>query len=121
MVYLNQFVSVVFLVFQIQSKTLNHVLDVTTSAPVVQIGNLRNVAMRDHHHIKSGKKKYAEDFDEIIAAVKAIYPTATREGSTGGWSWTIGNPFDENAEIVAESWIHAVKSGWWYRIKPPSS
>lgn len=72
--------------------------------------------MRDHHYIKSGKKKYAEDFDDVIAAVKEIHLTATREGSTGGWSWALQAQTEEE-EIVAESWIHATKPGWWYRIK----
>lgn len=71
--------------------------------------------MRDHHFVKSGTKKYAEDFDEVIAKVKTVYPTACKEGSTGGWSWAINNGKDE--EIVAEAWIHRTKNGWWYRIK----
>lgn len=74
--------------------------------------------MRDHHFVKSGAKKYAEDFDEVIAKVKAVHPTAYKEGSTGGWSWAIKDGGSiENEEIVAEAWMHRTKNGWWYRIK----
>lgn len=70
--------------------------------------------MRDHH-FTTGAKRYYEDLEAGIAAVARAYPGARREGSTGGWSWTVGGV---EGVIVAEAWMHRTRPGWWVRIKP---
>lgn len=66
--------------------------------------------MRDAHFV-SGTKKYYDDLEVAIQDVKKVYPTATREGSVGCWSWQVDGDF------VAEAWVHHTKPGWWVRIK----
>lgn len=67
--------------------------------------------MRDARLI-SGPKTYYEDLERAWEVVQKLYPAARKQGSIGAWSWSIGD------EIVAEAWLHAVKPGWWVRIKP---
>ncbi len=71
--------------------------------------------MRDVHSI-AGKKVYVEDLEDAIERVRALYPTATRQGSVGAWSWAVGDYIDPE-NIVAEAWLHATRPGWWLRIK----
>lgn len=67
--------------------------------------------MRDAK-MTTGPKRYTESFDDIQAAVRAVYPKTRREGSVGCWSWAA------DGWIVAEAWVHPTKPGWSYRIKP---
>lgn len=71
--------------------------------------------MRDVHLVEGGKRRYYDDLEQTIVDVAKKYPTATRQGSVGAWSWTV--KVDGVEEFVAEAWIHPTKPGWWVRIK----
>ncbi len=70
--------------------------------------------MRDTGTI-SGPKRYYSDLEDAIIAVRAVYPTATRQGSVGAWSWRL-NEYSDDELIVAEAWLHSFKPGWWLKI-----
>lgn len=69
--------------------------------------------MRDVHSVE-GKKVYYDDLDVALEGIRKIYPTATKQGSVGAWSWSVGDM------IVAEAWLHRDRPGWWVRIKKPA-
>lgn len=65
--------------------------------------------MRDLHMLE-GRKKHVDSIEDAHVLVTKNYPTATREGSVGAWSWHVGQ------ELVAEAWVHQ-RNGWWVRVK----
>ena len=66
--------------------------------------------MRDLHTF-SGPRVYVETVEEALEKVRAVFPTATKEGSLGAWC------FSAEGKVVAEMWMHRTRPGWWVRIK----
>ena len=68
--------------------------------------------MRDVH-LCSGPKQKVANIETARLLVRAVYPTATNQGSMCAWSWVVGD------RVVAEAWMHADSRNWWLRIDHP--
>lgn len=69
-------------------------------------------------HLVTGRSMggTAMEIATVHGRVVSVWPEARREGSSGGWSWTISD-----GTVVAEAWMHARNRGWWFRIKKADS
>jgi len=59
-----------------------------------------------------GRRRRLPDIDSISAAVRRVYPTATKEGSTNGFSYWV------EGSVVALAWPVARSPDWWYALAP---
>ena len=64
--------------------------------------------MRDLNQVQGPKQK-VEWIEDALKLVRERYPTATKEGSLGSYSFWVGK------DLVGEAWIRS-KWGWWLRI-----
>lgn len=67
-----------------------------------------------------GPRRRITDADEALTIVRACYPTAVQEGSTGAErSWTVGT--GRERVLVAHHWCRGslIADGtWWLRMAP---